>query len=600
MKNLFLIICLGLVIPLQAQKKKSTKVIDPLAGIEKQLNQILKDRKAAGFAVAVVKKDSVIYAKGFGYRDYENKLPVTPNTLFAIGSCTKAFTTSLLGLMKKEGKLEYDKPARDYLPGLKFYNDDLTRGITVRDAIVHRTGLPRHDFSWYLFSTDSRDELMKRIEFMEPTAPLRQTWQYNNFMYLVQGMIAEKHYGKSWEELVREQLLLPLNMNRSNTSIAAFLTDNDAALGYTLKNDSLITKTDYYNINAMGPAGSINSSALEMANWLKVWINKGKLNGKEVLQESYINEAISSQMVVSPGSPGAETPDLHVSNYGFGWSISSYRGHYRVDHGGNIDGFSANTAFFPSDSIGIVVLTNQNGSALNNLVRNTIADRLLNLTSIDWNERRNKSEAKSSSSGVKGEENQKKGTQPSHPLKDYEGLYMHKAYGTFEVKVQNDSLVAVFPIEKMWLRHYHYDVFQAVGYGKNGAVDTTEVSSVLIPFYMNEAGDIISTKLRFQPELEPFTFVKSSKPKQVSEDDLKVYVGNYQLSPQAIAKVYTKNKKLHLFIEGQPEYELVSIADRKFEIKTLKGYSLEFEGKDAIESVKFIQPNGIFKATKIK
>lgn len=597
MKKLLLIISLAMVLPVHAQKKKLPKSADPLSDVEKHLEQILKDRKAAGFAVAVVKKDSIIYARGFGYRDFENKLPVTPHTLFAIGSCTKAFTASLLALMKEEGRLDYDKPVRDYLPGLKFYNDDLNRGVTVRDAIVHRTGLPRHDFSWYLFSTDSRDELIKRIEFMEPTAPLRQTWQYNNFMYLVQGVIAEKNYGKTWEELVRQKFFIPLNMKRSNTSVTALSGDNDAALGYTLKSDSIISKTDYYNINAMGPAGSINSSVLEMANWLKVWINKGKFNGKEVLPESYINEAISSQMVVSPGYPGTESPDLHVSNYGFGWSVSSYRGHYRVDHGGNIDGFSANTAFFPTDSIGIVVLTNQNGSVLNNLVRNTLADRLLNLDPVDWNERRNKSERKAASD-VRGEENQKKGTQPSHPLKDYEGLYTHKAYGTFEVQHRNDSLIAVFPVEKMWLRHYHYDVFQAVGYGKNGLADTNEVSQVLVPFYMDEAGDIVSVKVRFQPELEPLAFIRTSKPKQLSEDDLKIYLGEYQLAPEAVARVYTKNQKLYLFIKGQPEYELVSVGERKFEIKSLKGYSLEFE--DSAEAVKFIQPNGIFKATRVR
>lgn len=597
MQKLFIVLALFIAVPLCAQKKKAA---DPLAGIEKELELILKDRKAAGFAVAVVKKDSVIYAKGFGYRDYENKTPVTPNTLFAIGSCTKAFTSSLLGLMRKEGSIDFNRPARDYLPGLKFFNDELTRNATVKDIIVHRTGLPRHDFSWYLFSTDSRDELLKRIEYMEPTAPLRQTWQYNNFMYLVQGMIAEKHYGKPWEELVSKKLLESMGMKRSNSSIATLAADSDAALGYGLKNDSLISKTEYYNINAMGPAGSINSSVMEMAQWLKVWINKGKLNGKEILPETYINEAISSQMVISPLLPQAESPDVYLSNYGYGWMLNSYRGHYRVDHGGNIDGFSANTAFYPTDSIGIVVLTNQNASSLNNVVRNTIADRLLGLTPIDWNDRINKAKAQSAS-GAAGEENRKKGTQPSHPLKDYEGLYTHKAYGTFEVKYRNDSLIAVFPIEKMWLRHYHYDVFQAVGYDKNGRVDTTEVSNILIPFYMNEAGDIVSTKLQFQPGLEPLTFTKINKPKEVSEDELRVFVGEYQLAPQAIAKVYTKDKKLQLFIQGQPEYELLPVGDRKFEIKSLTGYSLEFEGKDnSVESVKFIQPNGIFKATKVK
>ena len=152
--------------------KRKQHAVDPLAGIDTLLERILKDRNAAGFAVAVVKKDKIIYAKGFGYRDYEKKLPATPNTLFAIGSCTKAFTSALMGLYNKDNKLEYDKPARDYLPALQFFNNELNNEVTVRDLMCHRTGLPRHDYSWYLFNTASRDSLLQRIKYQEPTAPL--------------------------------------------------------------------------------------------------------------------------------------------------------------------------------------------------------------------------------------------------------------------------------------------------------------------------------------------------------------------------------------------------------------------------------------------
>ena len=316
-----------------------------ITALEPQLQQILKDWNAPGFAVAVVQKDKVIYAKGFGYRDVEKKLPVTPNTLFAIGSCTKAFTASLIGLLDQEKKVELDKPVHNYLPGLAFYNDALTDQVTLRDMMTHRTGLPRHDLSWYFFDTPSRDSLLQRIRYMEPSAGLRNTWQYNNWMYMLQGMVVEKITGKTWEQNIAEKIFQPLGMTRSNFSVKQLAADADAATGYGLKNDSIIQRLPYYDINGMGPAGSINSSVNEMANWLNTWIHAGKFNGSEILPEPFTRTAMSSQMVIAPAVPDSANPDIYFSNYGLGWFLSSYRGHYRVEHGGNIDGFSASTAF---------------------------------------------------------------------------------------------------------------------------------------------------------------------------------------------------------------------------------------------------------------
>src|SRR5678816_2716821 len=208
---------------------------DPrLKGLDTFALRILKEWNAPGVTIAVVEKNKVIYTGGFGYRDYEQKLPVTTNTLFAIGSCTKAFTASLLGLLNKDGKLDLDKPAREYLPELKFFKDEMNNSITVRDMMCHRTGLPRHDYSWYLFNTASRDSLLKRIQYQEPTAPVRQTWQYNNFMFLAQGMISEKLMGKSWEQNVKENIFTPLGMNSSNFSVYDIAKMSDASLGYII------------------------------------------------------------------------------------------------------------------------------------------------------------------------------------------------------------------------------------------------------------------------------------------------------------------------------------------------------------------------------
>ena len=223
--------------------------------------------------------------------------------------------------------------------------------------------------SWYLFPTFNKDSLLQRVHYQEPFTGIRQRWYYNNFMFLAQGVIAGRITDKSWEDNIKERFFTPLGMNRSNTTIDELLKSSNAAFGYEVKKNDEIRKMDYYRIAGMRPAGSINSSANEMSNWLITWINKGKFRGKEILSENYRDEAIGSHAVVSSALPDEKVPDAHFANYGYGWFLSSYKSHYRVEHGGNIDGFSASVAFYPSDSIGIVVLANQNGSAVPGLVR---------------------------------------------------------------------------------------------------------------------------------------------------------------------------------------------------------------------------------------
>jgi CubicO group peptidase (beta-lactamase class C family) len=335
MKHYLTLALLLLVIPLTtAQTDKRLK------GVEKELNELMKATKASGFSVAVVQNDKIIYSAGFGYRDYENKIPADANTLYAIGSSSKAFTCAVLGQLRSEGKLEFTDSPIKYVPELKFYNNDLNGSIIIEDLMCHRTGLPRYDTSWYLFPTHSKDSLIQKIQYMEPTFGLRQQWQYNNFMFALQGVIAEKITGKTWEDNVKERFFTPLGMTRTNASIQEMKQASNASFGYDVKNDAIV-KMDYYDIAAMSPAGSINSSVNDMANWVITWINKGKFKGKEILAESYTSDAMSSHAIVGGGLPGKEMPNTFISNYGYGWFISSYKGQYRVEHGGNIDGFSA-------------------------------------------------------------------------------------------------------------------------------------------------------------------------------------------------------------------------------------------------------------------
>lgn len=603
MKNLFLLLSLMVLMStLMAQKKQ--EVIDQrLSGLDAKFQTLLAEWKTPGFAVTIVEKNKVLYAKGFGYRDYEKKIPVTPNTLFAIGSCTKAFTSSLLGILRNENKLDFDKSPENYIPELRFFNRDMDNLITVRDMMCHRTGLPRHDYSWYLFPTDSRDSLMKRIQYQEPSAGIRERYQYNNFMFMLQGLIVEKITGKSWEANVTEQFFRPLGMSASDLSIESMEKSDDAAFGYRLVKDSIIEKADYYHIKAMSPAGSINSSVNDMAKWVITWINGGKFEGKEIIPASYISEAISSQMVASGGLPSKEHPDLFLNNYGFGWGMSSYRGHYRVEHGGAIDGFSALTSFFPTDSIGIIVLVNQDGSAIPSIVRNLVADRMLKLSLTDWNkfvktdwEKARKSQKEAESKAISGK---KSGTKTSHLLTDFAGKYLNAGYGAFRIVAERDSLFAIIPLKKLWLKHYHYDIFQPFEITKKG-IDTTQNGELRFNFHTNNLGEIESIFVNIEPTLKPVEFKLQSEILNLEKGALKRYTGEYAIG-EMVAKVYTKNDEtLFLFVEGQPEYELQPIGINKFTIKTLEGYRLEFtEAENGnINGVLFIQPNGTFRATK--
>ncbi len=599
-------ILLGLFISLSVFGQKKQSLADNhLAELDAKLQAVLVEWKVAGFAVAVVEKNKIVYAKGFGYRDLENKKPATPNTLFAIGSCSKAFTSGLLGLLRNDNKISFDEKPSTYVPELKFFNDEMNSTITVKDLMCHRTGLPRHDYSWYLFSTKSKDSLIRRIQFQEPSAGVRQKWQYNNFMFLAQGMITEKVTRQSWEKNISEKFFAPLGMTTSNTSIVELEKSAEPSLGYEVKNDKEIKKMDYYHISGMAPAGSINSSVNEMANWVKTWIYGGKFNGKEILPASYVAEAISSQMIIGGGLPSKEHPDVQFSNYGYGWFLASYKGHYRVEHGGNINGFSASTCFFPSDSIGIVVLVNQNGSAVPSIVRNLIADRMLRLSPTDWSKElkdaADKNKKQEAEVNAKVKSGMKKGTKPSHFVQELEGNYSHPGYGTFKINTVHDSIFATMGTEHYWLNHYHYDIFQPFEVSKTHKIDTAEKSNVRFNFRTGLSGEIEMVQLSgIEPSLnKPLDFLRQPTTKEIRLEELKKYVGDYELSG-LVAKVFTKEEKtLFLFVPGQPEYELLYLGSNKFSIKNLNGYQVEFEEAGGIVTAcSFMQPNGTFMAKR--
>jgi len=599
MKRILVLVLCALALQSTAQQATDPR----FAGLDTAFARVLKTWHAAGFAVAVVEKNKVVYAHGFGDRDVNGKLPVTPNTLFAIGSCTKAFTATLIGKLQQDGKLNIDKPVTNYLPELRFYNDAMNNTITLRDMMSHRTGLPRHDLSWYFFNNQSTDSLVMRIQYMEPTYGVRQKWQYNNFMFATQGALVAHLSGKSWGDNIKDNLFIPLGMTRSDVDIPEMEKTEDIAIGYGLKKDTIIKKLDYYHIEGMAPAGAINSSVNDMAKWVIAWINNGKYNGKQIIPETHRKEAISSQSIIDGALPAKEEPGIYFANYGFGWFLSSYNGHYRVEHGGNIDGFSASTSFFPADSVGIVVLANQDGSAIPGIVRNLISDRMLKLGYHDWSGELKKQFDKGKEARDKAEKEKPKDEihhPATHPLADFSGKYSNPGYGTIRLFIKNDSLFAKTDMQSLWLKQRNYDIFDLFLNNPKEPIDTTDSFDFRLQFTMNLSGDIDGVQALLETGLKPIVFSKVIECKPITAAELQKYTGDYDLEGMTV-KVYVKdNKTLYVLVPGQPDYEMVYLGNDKFALKALSGYYLQFgpPGAAKITEATFIQPNGSFKAVR--
>lgn len=320
-----------------------------------QLSALAKDIEAArskvgvpGIAVAVVKGDKVVFSRGFGLRDAAKKLPVTPDTLFAIGSCTKAFTAATVMMAVEKGKVGLsDRPVK-YLPYFKMRDPEIDAKITVRDLLRHSSGLTRTDLMM-----EAGDKILTRQEMIQaacsalPTAKLGEKFQYQNVMFSAAGEVASTALGQSYESLVTNRIFLPLGMKRANLTVKAALADPNHATGYSLNAE---TKTaaaiPMRSIETTAAAGAINASANEMTRWVRLWLGKGTFEGKRILSPASVAEATKKQL------------DSPLGGYGFGWFLSKWEGVPVVEHGGNIDGFNANVAFIPSQNLGVVVLTN--------------------------------------------------------------------------------------------------------------------------------------------------------------------------------------------------------------------------------------------------
>jgi len=459
----------------------------------------------AGLSVAVIHAGDVIYSKGFGVRDVDNQQAITPETIFAIGSCTKAFTSMALALLVDDGKLEWDKPIQHYLPEFRLSDTVATTQMTARDLMCHRSGLPRHDLMWYK-SSFSRQELFERLQHLEPSYPFRYIFQYQNLMYMVGGCLVEAITGKSFEAFVQERILDKLGMPESNFSVTESEKAENVAYPHEIKEDKS-SRIPFCNIDSIAPAGSINSNLPEMISWLKVHMNGGKHNEEQFVSADNLKQMHTPHVTVPP-VPGAEFDEIQFSSYGLGWGLQTYRGYTRVRHTGGIDGFITDVSFSPQEDIGVIVFNNS-GDSLSITVGMHIYDCLLGLEPIDWRERLESLNDEGKEMVKKAQEKlaetRKPDTQPSHDLEAYTGDYENPGYGQLKITLNDDCLIAKYNSNDFKLVHFHYDHFQA----EHDFGDATP--TIPASFEIGMDGKIASFSMQLQGGVKPIVFTKIPK-----------------------------------------------------------------------------------------
>ncbi len=561
-------------------------------GIDEFIVSVMDEWEVPGLAIAVVRDGEVILSKGYGYRNREDQLPVTPRTLFAIGSITKSFTVTTLGVLVDEGKLDWDEPVRSYLPDFQLVDEVATEHMTPRDLVTHRSGLPRHDLLWY-GSPLTRRELYERLRYLEPSQEFRRVWQYQNLMFMTAGYLADKVAGMSWEELTRARIFEPLDMERSNFSVKDMQRADDFSYPYTMADD-VVRKIDFRNIDEVGPAGSINSSVEEMIRYVQMHIDEGAWNGEQLLSKANAQQMQTPQMVIG-GT--VQYDELGHTQYGLGLFITTYRGRKLVHHGGGIDGFISLLSFMPNEKLGMIVLTNLSGNnPVPTIVTRGVYDRVLELDPVDWAGRVKEQQAKAEDAEEQGEEHSVRieGTAPSHPLEDYAGSYQHPGYGVIDVEVEGEQLVASFNSFTTKLEHFHYDVFEAP---ENPIVAFSDFQVV---FRYNKNGVINELYVPLESSVDDIVFTRVADEAMRERAFLEPFVGEYELGSTVLTVALKGEDTLTLTVPGQPTYELVPTRGTSFELKGLSGYSLEFKrnDSDAVGELVLYQPNGTFVATR--
>jgi CubicO group peptidase (beta-lactamase class C family) len=417
-------------------------------------------------AVGIIHNDSIILLKGYGEREIGTGKKVDENTLFAVASNTKSFTATAMGILVDDGKVKWDDPVTQYLPWFKLYDPYVSQNFTIRDLLTHKSGLATFsgDLIWY-GSTHSREEVVRRAAFLIPHHGFRTDFGYSNIMYLAAGLVIEQVSGMSWDAFIKERILDPIHMDRTNSSTLALDIKGNTAIPHS-EADGKVIAIPYLNWDNIAPAGSINSSAAEMLKWIKLQLDNGKFQDKQLVSPAVLHQmwAPQTSQTVSRFSEKL-WPSTHFKSYGMGWGLMDYHGKKVISHSGGYDGMISYSAFVPEADLGFVILTNKNSSLYYPLAYK-IMDAFLSSDEFDWSgyffDLNQKNEEASIKESKKLDSLRIVGTHPTLPLDKFCGTYHSEMYGDVVVEMQNGALNLKFmptPIFHAPLTHWEYNTF---------------------------------------------------------------------------------------------------------------------------------------------
>ena len=468
-----------------------------LGAFDAYVARAASDWRVPALAIAVVKDDSLVFAKAYGVLEIGKPTPANAHTRFAIGSTTKAMTTAALAMLVDEGKVRWDDRVIDHLPEFRLYDAYATRELTIRDLLTHRSGLAGTDLLW-IRGDLTNAEMLQRLRYVKPASSFRSQWDYQNVVYSIAGAIVAKVSGMSWDQFVRTRVLAPLGMNETEPLVAGIIGKTNVASPHALSKDT-VRVVPVNNTDEIASVGSVWSSVSDMSKWMRFMLDSGRVGSTRLITPATFNEIVAPQIL----APVAEYPALrlarpHVFTYALGWFVQEYRGQTIWMHTGSIDGMSAIIGLMPDRRLGVYVLANLDHAELRHALMYQVFDLYSGNPQRDWS-----AELRALFDGARARPTAAAQTQivdvvpPALPLDRYAGTYVDSAYGNVKVTLTDGVLRARFGKRELGtLEPWRYDSFRA-------RAPAPEASLTPITFEPDGTGNVASLRLF------GFKFVKS-------------------------------------------------------------------------------------------
>jgi CubicO group peptidase (beta-lactamase class C family) len=554
--------------------------------------EIMADWRVPGAALAVVRNGKVLLTRAYGQRDVEANQPVTPATQFAICSITKSFTATAVALLHHEGRLDWSRPVRDYIPEFRLSDPVATERVTVLDLLCHRTGLPRHD--WVHEPGDRVPaEMLGVMRHLELSRDIRVAFQYNNLCYNVAGLLIERLSGQSYEAFIRARLTDRLGMT-VGFSLDDLEASREPARPYMMHEDMRLPA---FRLPITTTAsGAITTSVEDLAHWMRLHLGKGEFDGERLLPSVLIGE-LHAPRVYNTLQGYAEFGEAH---YGLGFQCNSYRGDRLVEHGGGWTGWGTQMTFLPDFGIGVAVFTNRSPNQVPWTLTLHIIDQLRGREPVEWRQRFSKRRDEFLNHMQADKDAREKArhanTHPAHELAAYAGDYEHPAYGTMSIREQGGALHWLWRGMSAALTHRHYETFE-----------TPEVPDRLLPdwlaitFLTDRDANIVSLSAPLEPAVKDIVFARGAAGECMDAAFRERCVGIFKGGATTHRVTLDEEGRLVLKSDYQRAYRLAPEQRRRFRIVELEGFVVEFRGEgDIVDEVIFHQPNGTFVAKRVE